>query len=122
MRTFSLFLGAAAITTASALVLLYGPAVVAGQHTAYCPLSHKIRDTSACAVLDTEGDRTLVLHADTVSGERYLELIVGKRSRRYRLPAGVRELAPGGYTANLLPGEDKWFAINGEWRRLDPLL
>ena len=101
--------------------VVFVPGYLAGTHTAYCPLSHRLSDTAACAVLDSRDGRVLVQHADLDTNENYLELRDESGSRRYQLPVSVTALAPVGYSARLIPGGGDLVIIDGERLRLVPL-
>ena len=74
-----------------------------GTHTTYCPLKHKISDTSACVILDKQLNRILIQHADLDTNEYYLEILDNDASERYKMPKTIYQLAPKGYTAMLTP-------------------
>ena len=92
-----------------------------GMHTPYCPWSHKLSDTSACMILDREGTRILIQHADLDSNEYYLEILENQRSKTFKLPGSVTQLAPQGYLAELIVGEEDIILLNGERQVLEPL-
>jgi hypothetical protein len=101
--------------------VMFVPGYLAGTHTRYCPFSHRISDTAACAVLDSRGGRVLIQHADLDTNENYLELRDEGGSRLYQLPVAVTALAPVGYSAQLIPGGGSLVLIDGERVQLVPL-
>ncbi len=101
--------------------VMFVPGYFAGTHTQFCPLSHKFSDTAVCVVLDARGEQVLIQHADLDTQENYLELRDESGSRLYQLPASITVLAPGGYSAQLIPGGVDLVIINGERQRLVPL-
>ncbi len=116
LQGIALFLGLALV----APLALYGPSYLLSIHTEYCPLSHKLSDTAACFVLDREGGRVLIQHADLDTNEAYLELLDATGSRTFEMPAFLTVWAPTGYTAQLLPGEDGVFLIDGRRHAPEP--
>lgn len=89
--------------------------------TEFCPWSHKISDLAVCRVLDQDGNRVLIQHADLDINIYYLEIIEGGRSTEYRLPSFITRLAPEGYSARLIAGEDHKILIDGKIVELEPL-
>ncbi len=98
--------------------VMFVPGYLAGTHTQFCPLSHKFSDTAVCVVLDARGGQVLIQHADLDTQENYLELRDESGSRLYQLPASITLLAPGGYSAQLIPSGVDLVIINGERQRL----
>ncbi len=101
--------------------VMFVPGYMAGTHTRYCPLAHRVSGTAACAVLDSRDGRVLVQHADLDTHENYLELRDAGGSQLYQLPVPGSAVAPGGYSAQLIPGGGDLVIIDGERRRLLPL-
>ncbi len=101
--------------------VVFVPGYLAGTHTDYCPLSHRISGTAACAVLDSRDGRVLVQHADLDTHENYLELRDESGARLYQLPVSVSAVAPVGYSARLIPGGGDLVIIDGVRLRLVPL-
>ena len=111
----------AVVLTVVIPAVMFVPGYMAGTHTSYCPLSHRISGTAACAVLDSRDGRVLVQHADRDTHENYLELRDEGGSRLYQLPVSLSAVAPGGYSARLIPGGGDLVIIDGDRRRLVPL-
>lgn len=91
-----------------------------GTHTKYCPLGHKISDTSACVVLDRDVDRILIQHADLDINVYSLEIIEGNKSSFFKFPPFIHQLAPNGYTASLIKNENDTILIDGSRYSLEP--
>jgi hypothetical protein len=122
MKRFFLFLlgGIGGVMTLALLTFLaFG--YLLGTHTPYCPWRHKLSDTSACIILDHEGTRMLIQHADLDSNEYYLEILDNQRSKTFKLPDSVTQLAPQGYLAELIEGEADIILLNGKHQLLEPL-
>ncbi|GMW01266.1 MAG: hypothetical protein AMXMBFR84_24030 [Candidatus Hydrogenedentota bacterium] len=74
--------------------------------TDYCPRSHRRLWYPSCCVLDVQGDRIFMQHGD-LDGNRYYWEIRSKDDAQYfRLPGDVAQLAPEGYSAKLIPGNE----------------
>ena len=72
-------------------------------------------------VLDQEGKRVLVQHADLDTNEYYLEIRDGQLSKTFHLPPSISQLAPQGYSAKFIVGETEAIMLNGERQILEPL-
>ena len=118
MKLLVLLLGCGAIVLMLTGVVAWAPAYYTGTHTEFCPLAHKVAEGAQCVVLDREPARTLVQHANTETGERYLEIASATASRLYEIPVAAKGLAPEGYTAKLLEGETEWVQIDERWESL----
>lgn len=82
--------------------------------TPYCPWQHHISDLSSCEVLDKRDGRVLLQHADLDTNIYYLEIVEDLGQRRvFQLPDQVRQLAPNGYSAQLLSGSSDHIVLNG---------
>ena len=99
----------------------FGPNFFLNLHTSFCPLTHQLRENSVCVVLDTDGVRTLIQHADLDDPDDYFEIRDDASSRYYALPDAVTALAPTGYTARLVPDRDGEIMLNGRLTTLDAL-
>ncbi len=99
---------------------LFGSGYFLGTHTSYCPLRHKISDTAVCVILHKDQKRILVQHADLDINEYFLEIFDGHRSHFFKMPSVISQLAPGGYKAELIPGQTSTILINGKPVVLDP--
>jgi len=101
---------------------LYAFRYVSGTHTGYCPLSHKLSDTSDCIVLHVSRGRVLVRHRDSYTREAYFEIIEDDRRERfdipdYRLKSGAQKK----FRVRLIDNEPGAVTINGARFDLIPL-
>ncbi len=94
-------------------VTCFGPSYFLNVHTLYCPITHKIREGSVCVVLDTDGRRTLIQHANLDDDDAYLEIHREAGSRHFELPSSVSVLAPVGYAARLIDGREDTILLDG---------
>lgn len=113
-RLWLALVGGVIVAASSLVVILFAVGYFLGTHTSYCPWSHKLRDTSACLVLDRKGEQILIQHADLDTNEYFFELRQGHRSRTFRMPSFITQLAPQGYSAKIIEGEGDAILINGE--------
>jgi len=93
---------------------------ISGNHTEYCPFSHKMSDTSECVVLHSTGDRVLVRHADRYSNDHYFEIVESGASYKYDVPE-YRGPAPEIFRIKMIENEKETVSINGERYVLLPL-
>ncbi len=101
---------------------LYAFRFVSGTHTKYCPLSHKLSDSSDCIVLHAANGRVLVRHRDSYTKEAYFEIIDNGRSKKFDIPEySLSGSAPKKFRVRLIDGEDGAVTINGERFELLPL-
>jgi hypothetical protein len=114
-------LGGALIVTISTFIALLACGYITGTHTPYCPWRHKLSDTASCVVLDRKGARILIQHADLDTNEYYLEILNDQQSRTFKMPDFITQLAPQGYSAELIVGDDQVILINGTRYLLEPL-
>lgn len=91
-----------------------------GNHTEYCPFSHKMSDTSECLILHSTGDRVLVRHSDKYTNGHYFEIIESGASHKYDVPE-YRGLAPEIFKIKMIENEKETVSINGERYVLLPL-
>ncbi len=103
------------------IVALFGFWMWASRTTPYCPWRHEIHDLASCAVLDADGERVLIQHAELDINVYYLEIRHGEDSRYFRMPESITQLAPQGYRAELVPDSDSEILLNGEKHRLEEL-
>ena len=103
-----------------ALPTCFGPNFFTNVHTRHCPVTHQFSAGAACVVLDDDGTRTLIQHANLDRKVQYLELRRAGDELSFRIPESVTVLAPMGYTARLVPGRDDVVRLNGEVVRLVP--
>jgi hypothetical protein len=113
-----------------ALVLSFGVIIlglsafrfVSGTHTEYCPLSHKLSDTSDCIVLHVSHGRVLVRHRDSYTKEAYFEIIENGRSQRFDIPEfSLKSGAQKKFRVRLIDNETGAVTINGARFDLLPL-
>lgn len=101
---------------------LYGFRYFHGNHTEYCPLSHRFSDTADCIVLHKSGQRTLIRHADRYTQDYYFEIVEGGRSCKYEIPEySLNGKGPVRFSIRLMDGENDAVTINGERFTLVPL-
>ncbi len=91
-----------------------------GNHTEYCPFSHKMSDTSECVILHSTGDRVLVRHSDKYTNDHYFEIIESGASQKYDVPE-YKGPAPSKFRIKMLEDEKETVSINGERYVLLPL-
>lgn len=101
---------------------LYAFRYLSGTHTEYCPLSHKLSDTSDCIVLQIDNGRVLIRHRDSFTKEAYFEIIGNGRSQKFEIPDYT---LPGNghkkFRVRLIDNEDSAVTINGERYELRPI-
>ena len=101
---------------------VYGCSYYFSDATRYCPLQHKFSDLASCEVLDERGGRILLQHADLDINVYYIEIIEPDgRHREFELPDSIGQLAPQGYSARLIAGEDHVILLNGRRTTLKAL-
>ncbi len=101
---------------------LYAFRYLSGTHTEYCPLSHKLSDTSDCIVLQVSHGRVLVRHRDSFTKEAYFEIIGNGRSRKFEIPDyTIHGTGPKKFRVRLIDNEDSAVTINGERFELRPI-
>jgi hypothetical protein len=103
-------------------LIILGAGYFIGTHTPYCPRRHKISDTASCIILDRDPTRILIQHADLDSNDYFFEIIEQGTSKLWKMPSFLTQLAPQGYTANLVPDKKEIVLINGRQCILEPLL
>ncbi len=102
---------------------LYAFRFVSGTHTDYCPLSHKLSDTSDCIVLHVSHGRVLVRHRDSYTKEAYFEIIENGRSQRFDIPEfSLKSGAHKKFRVRLIDNEPSTVTINGARFDLLPLV
>ena len=105
------------------IVGVYGCSYYLSDATEYCPLVHKFSDLSSCEVLDKHDGRVLLQHADLDINIYYIEIVEADgRRRTFELPASIGQLAPQGYSARLIPGQNAVILLNGRRTALKPLV
>lgn len=101
---------------------LYAFRYVSGTHTDYCPLSHKLSDTSDCIVLHVSHGRVLVRHRDSFTKDAYFEIIEDGRRERFDIPEfSLKSGAQKKFRVRLMDSEDSAVTINGARFNLMPL-
>lgn len=86
-----------------------------GDHTAYCPLSHKFSDTADCLVLHKSNGRVLIRHADRYRLDHYIEIIDGGMSYQYEIPEyKANGSAPKKFNVRMIDNDPSAVTINGE--------
>ena len=94
---------------------LYAFRYLSGTHTEYCPLSHKLSDTSDCIVLHIKNGRVLLRHRDSFTKEAYFEIIENGRSQKFEIPDYKLKInTPKKFRVRLIDNEDSAVTINGE--------
>ena len=94
---------------------LYAFRYLSGTHTEYCPLSHKLSDTSDCIVLQIKDGRVLIRHRDSFTKEAYFEIIENGRSQKFEIPDYKLKInTPKKFRVRLIDNEDSAVTINGE--------
>jgi len=101
-------------------VTCFGPNFFTNRHTRFCPLRHQFAAGASCFVLDEDGRRTLIQHADLDRGIRYFELRDGESSLRFPIPDSVTVLAPTAYRARLVSGRSDVILLDGALLRVEP--
>ena len=91
-----------------------------GNHTDYCPFSHKMSDTSQCVILHVTLDRILVRHSDKYTNEHYFEIIESGASHKYDVPEYKGPETPM-FRVRMVDNEKHAVSINGEKYVLLPL-
>jgi hypothetical protein len=114
--------GSALAITLSAFIALFAFGYILGTYTPYCLWSHKLSDTAACVILDHDGRRILIQHADLDTNQYFLEILEGRRSTTFKMPDSITQLAPQGYSAELILGDESAIFLNGERYILEPLV
>ncbi len=92
-----------------------------GPHTKYCPIGHRMSDSSNCRLLDVGPDMLLLQHGNIDTHDYYLEIIDKGKSRKYQMPETALKNAVKGYRAVFIEGEDKKIMINDRETELIPL-
>lgn len=93
-------------------VIAFG--LIMSDATSYCPWQHHLNDLSSCEVLDERDGRVLLQHADLDSNIYYLEIVEGSGDRAgFELPGRIQQLAPNGYSAQLITGSSDQIVLNG---------
>lgn len=101
---------------------LYAFRYLSGTHTEYCPLSHKLSDTSDCIVLQISHGRVLIRHRDSFTKEAYFEIIGNGRSRKFEIPDyTIHGPGPKKFRVRLIDNEESAVTINGERFELRPI-
>ncbi len=105
-------------------ILIFVPLLLfryfSGSHTDYCPLSHKMSDTSQCVILHVTLDRVLVRHSDKYTNEHYFEIIESGRSHKYDVPEYTGPETPM-FRIRMVENEKQTISINGEKYVLLPI-
>jgi hypothetical protein len=102
---------------------LYAFRYVSGTHTEYCPLSHKLSDTSDCVVLHASHGRVLIRHRDSYTREAYFEIIGNGRSQKFDIPElSLNGSGPKKFRVRLIDGDAGAVTINGARFDLVPLV
>lgn len=101
---------------------LYAFRYLNGTHTEYCPLSHKLSDTSDCIVLQIYHGRVLIRHRDSFTKEAYFEIIDNGLSRKFEIPDyTLNGSGPKKFRVRLIDNEESAVTINGERFELRPI-
>ena len=101
---------------------LYAFRYLSGTHAEYCPLSHKLSDTSDCIVLQIDNGRVLIRHRDSFTKEAYFEIIGNGRSQKFEIPDyTLPGSGPKKFRVRLIDNEDSAVTINGERHELRPI-
>ena len=112
--------GAVALLFAAWVVVIL-PFARMGHSTPYCPIGHRIFGASSCAVLDADGRRLLIQHADLDLNVYYLEIREPDGGSRYfDYPISDGQLAPQGFSAALIPGSHSAILVDGHPFDLKP--
>ena len=91
-----------------------------GNHTDYCPFSHKMSDTSECVILHITLDRILVRHSDRYTNEHYFEIIESGTSQKYDVPEYSGPKTPM-FRIRMIENEERTVSINGDKYVLLPI-
>lgn len=101
---------------------LYAFRFLNGTQTEYCPLSHKLSDTSDCIVLEISHGRVLIRHRDSFTKEAYFEIIENGRSHKFEIPAyTINSDSRQKIRVRLIENEESAVTINGERFELRPI-
>lgn len=105
-------------------ILIFVPLLLfryfSGSHTDYCPISHKMSDTSQCVMLHVTLDRILVRHSDKYTNEHYFEIIESGISRKYDVPEYTGPETRM-FRIRMVENEEHTVTINGEKYLLLPI-
>ena len=105
-------------------ILIFVPLLLfrylSGNHTDYCPFSHKMSDTSECVILHVTLDRVLVRHADKYTNEHYFEIIEAGKSSKYDVPEYKGPQTPM-FRIRMVEDDKETVSINGDRYVLLPI-
>ena len=101
-------------------VTCFGPNFFTNRHTRFCPITHQFAAGASCFVLDEDGQRFLIQHADLDREIRYFELRDESSSVRFPIPNSLTVLTPMAYRARLIPGRSDAVMLDDAVLRIEP--